>query len=424
MGLAVASFATAIAISPWALPLLQGHFSAFRLLAFVHLATLGFIGAMIIGASYQLVPVVLQTPLASVTLGRISFWFYLGGLAVFLYGLVDGWLPGLAIGGSLLAVTFTLYIGVVLVTFIRAPWHDAIGWHIVTGLLGAGTGMTFGVLLAFNKDNGMLGGDYPGVLAAHIVMMLAGWIGVTFSGVAYRLVCMFTLAEKHYRPRWAWAELALTAGGAWLVALRFLFNWPSLTGQAGAVAITAGYILFGLHLRRLYRNRMRRTFDIHIPFAVAAVIVAIAAAAMLAIGLARHLGPTDPWWVGTTWLAIFGVAGTAIQGFFYKISTFLVWLKRYAPVAGRQSVPKLEQLYHRHLALAGFALWLAGIAAGLASILGGWEVMHLVGLLLIAAGACFVINVARIARHWLRGGRLVLREPVVPGRHPTRSGQV
>jgi hypothetical protein len=422
MGLSVASFATAVLLSPWALPLMQEHFSAFRLLAYVHLVTLGFAGAMIFGASYQLVPVVLQTPLASVTLGRLSFWCYLAGLATFLAGLWRGWLPGLGIGGSMLAVAFTIYIGVVFTTFLRAPYHEVIGWHIVAGLASAGTGMILGVLLAFNKSNGMLGDHFPGFLAAHIAMMLAGWVGITFTGVAYRLVCMFTLAEKHFRPTWAWAELALAGGGAWLVALRFALDLPSIAGQAGALGVLAGHIVFAAHLRLLYAKRMRRTFDIHIPFAVAAVAAAIGAAAMLATGLIRHLGPTDPWWVATVWLTLFGVAGTAIQGFFYKISTFLVWLKRYSPVAGRQPVPKLEQLYSRTLALAGWGLWLLGIGAGVAVILTEGDAMPLVGVLLLAAGACFVINVIGIARHWLRGDRLTLREPVVPGRARPSKG--
>jgi hypothetical protein len=422
MGLGIAAFMTTVAISPWALPLLQGHFGAFRLLAFVHLATLGFIGSMIIGVSYQLVPVVLQTSLASVRLGRLSFWSYLGGLVTFFLSLWNVWLPGLAIGGSLLAVTFALYIGVVGTTFARATYHDSIGWHIAVGLASGGAGMTLGVLLAFNKDSGMLGREYPGILAAHVVMMLAGWVGVTFTGVAYRLVCMFTLAEKHFRPRWAWTELALTGGGAWLLALRFALGWPSFVGQVGAVMILTGYALFALHLQRLYRNRKRRAFDIHIPFVVAAVTVAITAAAMLALGLILHERPNDPWWVATTWLTIFGVAGTAIQGLLYKISTFLIWLKRYGPVAGKQAVPKVEQLYSRSLAMTGWGLWLAALVSGVAAILTEWDVMTLVGLVMLAAAACFVINLVRIARHWMRGERLRLREPVVPGRtHATRG---
>ena len=57
MVLGIVALLLAVLISPWTLPLMQEQFNAFSLLAMVHLMTLGFIGAMIIGASYQLVPV-------------------------------------------------------------------------------------------------------------------------------------------------------------------------------------------------------------------------------------------------------------------------------------------------------------------------------------------------------------------------------
>ncbi len=422
MALSVASFAVAVASTPWTLPLLQESFSAFHLLAFVHLGTLGFVGAMLFGASYQLVPVVLQTPLASVRVGRLSFWCYGAGLALFLGGLWRGWLPGLSIGGTLLAVAFTAYIGVILVTWWRAPYHEAIGAHIVGGVASAGAGMSLGASLAFNKSNGMLGAHLPGILAAHISLMLVGWVGVMLAGVAYRLVCMFTLAEKHYRPRWAWTELALTLGGGWLLAARFAFGLPSLAGQAASVAILAGYLLFAAHLVLLYRGRVRKGWDIHIPFVAGAVACLLAAAALLVVGLARHTMPGDPLWVAVVWLAIFGVAGTAIQGFFLKIASFLVWLKRYAPVAGRRPVPKLEHLSNRNLAWAGLGLWLAGNVVVAAGLLAESDWVRLAAPLLIVAGGCFVVNVARIASHWRDGDRLTLREPVVASRTPaTRS---
>ena len=65
MVLSIISFAIAMVTSPWTLPLLQEGFSDFSLLALVHLLTLGFIGSMIFGASYQLVPVAVGESLAA-----------------------------------------------------------------------------------------------------------------------------------------------------------------------------------------------------------------------------------------------------------------------------------------------------------------------------------------------------------------------
>jgi hypothetical protein len=405
MVLSVVAFAIAILSSPWTLPLMQEQFNGFSLLALVHLMTLGFIGAMIIGASYQLIPVALQAPLLSVRLGRISFWFYLGGLVLFLIGLTREWLPGLSISRTLLGVAFTLYITVVAGTFVHAPHKDSVAWHILLGSVMSGVGMTLGVMLAFNKSSGFLAGRLLDILAAHIIIMLVGWVAITFTGVAYRLIGMFTLAEKHLSHRLSWTELGLVGGGSSLIALRFVFSWPLLIGQAGAAMILVGFVVFTVQIGRMYRKRMRRTFDIHVPIALAAAAFMILSGASLLAGMMVHSTAAEPLWMATGWLAIFGVISTAIQGFFYKISTFLVWLKRYAPLAGRQSVPKLEDLYSKPVGLAGFWLWVGAIIAGWTVLMLERPWLSLVGIMLIAGASCFVFNVVNIARHWVSGSR-------------------
>lgn len=415
MALSIISLASLAVIAPWALPLLRGAFSDFSLLAFVHLATLGFVGSMIIGASYQLVPVAIQAKLISVRVGRISFWFYLTGLALFLLGLAQVWLTALAIGATLLGAAFTLYIGIILGTWLRAPHKDVVAWHIAIAAVHSGVGMIVGVLLAINKSSGMLGDRLLQLLAAHIALMLVGWVLLTFTGVAYRLIGMFTLSEAHFRPWLAWIELALVTSGLWVLALRLTLGWPAWLGQLGAVLLVAGTVCFGLQITRLYRRRMRRVFDVHVPFVIVAAVTAVAATLLLTAGLFTDAAPNDPIWVASIWLALFGTAATAIQGFFYKIATFLVWLRRYAPVAGRESVPKLEDLYHRRLAMSGWLLWALGVVAGTVAILAGGELLPLTGVFLLAGVTCFVINVVLIARHWIfahgvLAGRLIVRQ--------------
>src|SRR5690606_15071575 len=53
----------AASVMPWALPRLPGGFYHSTVLALVHTFALGFIGNIIVGAAYQLVPVALGVPL-------------------------------------------------------------------------------------------------------------------------------------------------------------------------------------------------------------------------------------------------------------------------------------------------------------------------------------------------------------------------
>ena len=405
MALSITALAIIGVSAPWTLPLMQGSFGNFSLLAFVHLWTLGFVGAMIIGASYQLVPIALQVPLSSPRAGRISFWFYGAGLAMFLAGLITTRVALIGIGGTSLAIAFLIYIGVIAATWIQTPDRDVVAWHIALGLTGAFVGMALGFSLALNKGNGMLGSRLLEVLAAHITLMLGGWIAITFTGVAYRLIGMFTLSERHFIPWLAWTELALCAMGSWLLAARFIFDLAPIVGQAAAVALLAGLVCFASQIARLYRKRMRRGIDVHIPFAALAALSGIASTGLLVFGLAKHEGPGSSVWVVVVWMALMGMAASAIQGFFYKIATFLVWLKRYAPVAGRERVPRLEELYNRRLALTGFAMWSASILGGAIVLVGNQDVLRPVGAAMLAGLTCFLINVAMIARHWIGGIR-------------------
>ncbi|MCC6313744.1 MAG: hypothetical protein IT337_07000, partial [Thermomicrobiales bacterium] len=79
----------------------------------------------------------------------------------------------------------------------------------------------------------------------------------------------------------------------------------------------------------------------------------------------------------------------------------LVWLQRYAPLAGRQRVPQLEDLYWRRLAFVGWGIWTAGVALETVAVgLGVLALSRVAGVLVAAGLLCFLVNVGRIANHW------------------------
>jgi hypothetical protein len=387
---------------PWHTQLLLGSFYDPHLLTFVHVNTLGVIAATIFGASYQLLPVVLGVPIASVRLARLSWWLYLPALPLFLLGLSQVWLLPLALGGTLLFGAVVLYVGIVIATLRRAEQHDVVFWHLAVAIVGLATAASLGLLLAFGKPGAVLGELTLPLLAAHATLMLGGWVTPMLMGVAYRLVGMFTLSEDRLHAGWAWAALACVAAGAWSLALGLL-GAGSLLEQLGAVSVFAGVLLFAVQLAQLYRARRRRQFDIHIPFALTAACCALLAAGCVGVGLLTGRPASDPIWVAAGWLAIAGWAETAIQGFFYKIGPFLTWLHRYAPLAGRQPVPRLEDLYDRRTAVAGWYAWSCGVALGAAAALSQVELLsHLSAAGLSIGAILFLSNAVRVGAHWRR----------------------
>lgn len=408
---ALAAWAVLMLLAPWQAVLAQGSFANPWLIVLVHVNTLGVIGATIMGASYQLLPVVLQVPLASVRLGRLSWWLFVPGVAAFLLGFSQGWTALLGLGGTLLLAAVWLYAGIVARTLARSSHRDVVYWHLAASVAGLATGAAVGLLLAVSEPGGLLAGLTFRVLAAHVTLMLGAWVTPMLTGTAYRLVGMFTLSEDRLHLPTAWAELALTVGGAWLLAAAILLGLGQAVSLVGAGALALGLVLFAVQLGRLYRLRRRRTFDIHMPFAIVATVSGLLALAFVFYGLASGRPATAAVWRAAGWLAIVGWAETAIQGFLYKIGAFLTWLHRYAPLAGRRRVPKLEDLYGRRTALLGWAAWSLGVGGGAVAILTGaaWPAPVAGGALSVGLGA-LLVNAFRIGRHWRRAERLPAAE--------------
>jgi hypothetical protein len=211
---------------------------------------------------------------------------------------------------------------------------------------------------------------------------------------------MFTLTEDRLRPDLAWLGLAAGGAGAWLMAMGLL-GGQRLIAAAGAAGVLLGLLAFTAQLVRVYAIRRRRTFDVHIPFAVTGAAFGLSAAALLLYGLLSGAAPGAPEFVAAGWLAIAGWAQTPIQGFLYKIGTFLTWLNRYAPVAGLAPVPKLEDMYNRQQAIAGWLAWTIGVSLGaLAALVGQPEVATLGGVSLSLGVLLFLINAFRVGAHW------------------------
>jgi hypothetical protein len=401
MATGMAALALVAIAAPWGVTALTGGFYASPLISYVHLMTVGVIASIVIGASYQLVPVVLQTELASSQYGRISFWLHLAGIVLFLPGIYYSWRPGLAIGSILLFAGLLTFTGIIARTLQHAPRLDGVAWHILISLIGLFGGMTMGVGLAFNRTAGFLGEQTLPILAAHASLMLGGWVLLMINGVAYRLVSMFTLTESHVNSKVVITELILSATGIWLFVAALLVTPNRFLLLIPVALVFSGQSLFAGQLIYLYRRRLRRSFDIHMPFALLAAGVSTLVPALIAFGVLTGRTPGDLLWVGVGWLLIAGVAITAIQGFFYKIATFLVWLKRYAPLAGRSRVPRLEEMYSGRLAKAGFGVWLIGLLISLLGLIAdSATMMGIAGFVLALGIGCFLGNVVRIASHW------------------------
>ncbi|MDQ4075472.1 MAG: hypothetical protein M3220_04410 [Chloroflexota bacterium] len=280
-------------------------------------------------------------------------------------------------------------------TLLAASRRDVVAWHIGFAALFLLIAVSLGVLLSSNKGTGFLGRALLPVLAAHAVLMIGGWLSLTLAGVAPKLVAMFTLTEDLLDHHLLRAQLGLLSSG--IGGLAVVWGWELPDGLALVMLVLiaggAGCLLW--QLVTLYRHRRRRLFDVHAPFMKGALLFGVVGLLVMLANIGKP--PGSPGWIVAGWLFLAGWLGTAVQGFFYKVVSFLLWLHRYAPIAGQQPTPRLEDLYHPHLAMAGFALWMVGIATttlGLA--LGNPEWTRLATFPVTAGGLFWLGNILLI----------------------------
>ena len=413
---AAAAFALACAGVPALAGELAGHYYHPRLVALTHTVALGWITLSIMGASYQLIPIVLERPIWSECLARWQFWFMVVGIAGMVAHFYIGRWPGLLMAAVMVGAGTGMHLVNAALTLGRVKRWSFTARLIVMSYTGLGLTVVFGLLLSADRIFKFLPGDFFPTLHAHFHLALLGWVAPMVMGVAARVYPMFMLAPEPsgWPERVQFWGLALGVP----VVVAGLLGAPALVAP-GAVAVAAAAAAHLTWVSRMARNRKRPALDWGLRFVLTGSAFLIAAGAM-GLGLAFDVfsGPRAAFAYAV--LALGGWVSLTIVGMMLKIVPFLVWYRVYSPQAGRAPVPTLAQLGWP--AAEGLAYWLlTGGVAGLSAALGAGDarLIGAAGAVLAAGGFCFAATLARVLHHMIPSTRL----PVIAGSsdQPTRE---
>ncbi|MGH7775784.1 MAG: hypothetical protein ACREPI_01205 [Candidatus Dormibacterales bacterium] len=366
-----------------------------KVFGLTHVAVLGWITMTMFGALYQLFPVALQGSVRSPRLGRWNYWVLAAGIAGFVPSFYLNWTPGVALFGSLTVGGILHFASQMLSSFRSVTaWHP-MAHYVLAALVWLVVTVCFGFVYALNWHFGWFQvSDH--MLAAHVQLGLAGWLGLTLMGVSYKLTELFTLAHRADR-RLTYANLGLWNLGLAGLVLSLIFVPGSALVITFAAILALSALLHVLDLALLLRTRRRRRLSVdqwHTFASLGSLLVAAALGVALAAG---HL-PGRNWVVAYGYAAIVGWFGFAITGKSYKILPFLSWLHRFSGAAGEQPVPLLRDLVDERFAWASFALLLGGFAGVLVGMILGLEVVVRDAGIAYAVGAfLFARNLARLA---------------------------
>jgi hypothetical protein len=360
--------------------------------AATHLLGLGYLGLTIVGALFQLLPVLVGAPVPRVVLvSRLVYGLLVAGIGLLVSGF---WVSSTTLQVAALAplASAVLVLAAALAWALRAAsvgseTAQAIELSIAGLLLAAGLGAT--VVLALDARVGLM--SLPGWVDLHLSWALLGWAGMLLVAIGAQLVPLFHVTPPY--PAWFrraaptvlfLALLGMTAGHVGG------HDWLGAIADGLALAVLAAFAVLTL---RLQAARRRQVWDPTLSF--------------WWLGMACLLGAVVAWLLdapATTpgVLALAGVAVAVPAGVLYKVAPFLAWFHLQAAQmsVGRWDVvvPHMKSFVGDRAGHLHFALHAAALAL-LLGALAGWDVLARPAGVLFTAGAVVQgVNLLRVYR--------------------------
>jgi hypothetical protein len=405
---AAAAFVLAALAVPWLAPELAGHYYQPRILALTHTVTLGWITLTVMGASYQIVPIVLGRAVWSERLARWQLALMLTGIAGLVGHFFIGQWAGLVWAAGLVTIGVAAHVVNAALTVRGLRQWSFTARLVVLAHVGLALTTLFGALLGVNKMVRILPGDLFVNLHAHVHLALLGWVLPMVIGVAARVYPMFLLSREPagWPGRLQLWGLGLgvptTVGG--ILASHVLL-------VAGALAVTMAVLAHLVGVIGMVRSRRRPSLDWGLQFVLTG---ALALVPVSGLGLALALGVVAGPRVALAYveLALGGWASLTIAGMLLKIVPFLVWSLAYAPRAGREPVPSLAELGWPAGEGLAWALLTVGFTALSGALwLGDPALIRAAGVVVAAGAAAFAATLARVLHHLMPGARTAAIAP-------------
>jgi len=332
--------------------------SSWPVVALVHGFTLGFLTLVMMGALYQLTPVLTNRPPIAPRWSLIQGLGYLGGLGAFLWGLEQARPIWIAVGGSAVLGALIGFAGLIGSRVIRrGRWTipqvfiaTAVGYLVLTAVMGSWMAWGFLGLVVTPVDP----------LWIHFSVGMGGWMGFLLMGVSYRLWLMFLPSRR--KPRWWQWTYGLQQGAVIAGVVSGYEGWHGGLVLAWGLGMLA-WATWTLDMLGFVRGH--RLFRHEPALWLPAAGTIFAAFAWIA-GLASWLQWVHGWRVVLV-AYLMGWLGLSFLGFVQKIVAFLLWLHRYSHVHGQGKMPRLNDIFPPRwsygialLTLSGMVLWVGG----------------------------------------------------------------
>jgi hypothetical protein len=346
------------------------HYFHPKTLAITHIMALGWGTMIILGASHQLVPVLIEGRLFSIALAQVSFILAALGIPLLVFSFFRfnmGW-PA-QWGGLLINAAIVAYVVNLAVSIAKSKKENVHAVFVFTAALWLLITTVAGLLLVYNFSSPFLEEPSVHYLSLHAHMGIVGWFLLMATGVGSRLIPLF-LVSKYDNSRLLWLIYGLINGGLLAFVFMFLF-FPGITFYLLPLSLTASaLLLFGYYCYQCYKLRLRRQVDEQVKISLLSVgmmlLPVIILLIMIIFLLVAEINSRLVLLYGVS--IFFGWITAIILGMTFKTLPFIVWNKVYHLRAGMGKTPGPKDLFSSKIFnimgisyLAGFLLFITGI---------------------------------------------------------------
>lgn len=325
-----------------------GHYFHPQILAITHMAALGWGTMIILGASYQLIPVVLETDLYSERLAWISFAFFLPGLIALVYSF---WvfMPGIHMqcGAILLLLAVSLFTVNVYLTAKKKKQETIQEDFIFSACICLCLTVALGAALVYNFTLPIFPQDHLHFLKIHAHLGLIGWFLLMLIGVSSKLVPMFLVSSYQNTKLLTFSYYLIVGALLCFLIDSYLFGLSFRTYLIFTIG-AAGIICYLLFILKCLRSRLRKHIDLPMLNSFLSFILLKIATLTVPFIIYFHL-KNNPLTIRFSMIygefMIMGWITALILGQTFKTLPFIVWVKHYEHLTGKFQTPMPADLF-------------------------------------------------------------------------------
>ena len=400
---AALSFLTATILLLISVKDFTGHFFNPHILAVTHIMALGWCTMIILGASHQLVPVIIEGCLYSPFLAMSSFILAAIGIPLLVYGFYQfnmGWPAKL--GGILIVLALLSYAVNLGLSISKSGKESVQSSFILSASLWLLITTIVGLLLVYNFTIPLLQRNSVEYLSFHAHIGIVGWFLLLVIGVGSRLIPMF-LISKYQNNGILWWIFGLVNSGLLAFAGFFLYNGAAYLFFIPLFMILAGVFLFIYYCYQAYRERIRKKVDDPMKLSLGSILIMALPALIMIVVLVILTGMQEApskLVLAYGFLVFFGWLTAIILGMTFKTLPFIIWNKVYHRLLGKVKAPNPRELFNDKMVQAMLYCFFAGAGVFFMGIL--WESIGLLrvgAVLLLVTAIVYNWNVLYLLNH-------------------------